>query len=61
MFLSFRFVGTGNNNPNPNSQGGGGSSQGFMNWMNQGGQGQDGQWARPPPQQQQDKNFLKYD
>ncbi|GJQ85319.1 hypothetical protein Trydic_g10564 [Trypoxylus dichotomus] len=51
---------SGNNNPNPNSQGGGGggSTQGFINWMNQGGQGQDGQWARPPPQQQQDKSFL---
>ncbi|KAK9754063.1 Transactive response DNA-binding protein N-terminal domain [Popillia japonica] len=51
---------SGNNNPNPNSQGGGGggSTQGFMNWINQGGQGQDGQWARPPPQQQQDKSFL---
>ncbi|KRT85289.1 RNA binding protein [Oryctes borbonicus] len=53
---------SGNNNPNPNSQGGGGGgSTGFINWMNQGGQGQDGQWARPPPQQQQDKSFLKYD
>lgn len=47
------------NNANGGNQGGG-NNQGFLNWMNQ-GQGQDGQWPRPPPQQQQDKGFLKYD
>ncbi|XP_030759617.1 TAR DNA-binding protein 43 isoform X1 [Sitophilus oryzae] len=46
---------------------GGGGGPGFLNWMNQGGGGpgggQDGgQWpARPPPGQNQDKGFLKYD
>ncbi|XP_022904976.1 TAR DNA-binding protein 43-like isoform X1 [Onthophagus taurus] len=44
------------NNANGGNQGGG-NNQGFLNWMNQ-GQGQDGQWPRPPPQQQQDKGFL---
>ncbi|XP_025834275.1 TAR DNA-binding protein 43-like isoform X2 [Agrilus planipennis] len=57
-----------NNPPNSNSGSnanggnqGGGNNPGFLSWMNQ-GQGQDGQWPRPPPQQQQqDKGFLKYD
>jgi len=38
------------------------NSQGFLNWMSQGAEGQ---WPRPPPQQQQpqqDKQgFLKYE
>ncbi|XP_031330084.1 TAR DNA-binding protein 43-like isoform X2 [Photinus pyralis] len=48
-----------NNNTGNNANGGnqgGGNNQGFLNWMNQ-GQGQDGQWPRPPPQQQQDKGL----
>lgn len=56
-FLTIRFISGSNQN---GSNQGGGNSQGFLNWMNQ-GQGQDGQWPRPPPQQPQDKGFLKYD
>lgn len=50
------------NTPNGSNQGGS-NNPGFLNWMSQGGgQNQDGgQWPRPPPQQSQDKGFLKYD
>ncbi|XP_066153872.1 TAR DNA-binding protein 43-like isoform X2 [Euwallacea fornicatus] len=61
---------TGNNQGGGN-QGGGGGGPGFLNWMSQGGSGPGaggdggqggGQWpARPPPGQNQDKGFLKYD
>ncbi|XP_019877671.1 TAR DNA-binding protein 43 isoform X2 [Aethina tumida] len=54
-----------NNNSGNNQNGGnqgGGNNPGFLSWMSQGGgQSQDGgQWPRPPPQQAQDKGFLKY-
>ncbi|CAH0549677.1 unnamed protein product [Brassicogethes aeneus] len=54
-----------NNNTGSNQNGGnqgGGNNPGFLNWMSGGGgQSQDGgQWPRPPPQQTQDKGFLKY-
>lgn len=55
------------NNQGGGNQGGGGGP-GFLNWMSTGGGGpsgggqEGGQWpARPPPGQNQDKNFLKYD
>ncbi|XP_060532632.1 TAR DNA-binding protein 43-like [Cylas formicarius] len=56
----------GNNPGGVNSQGGGSGAPGFLNWMSQGGgapNNQDGsQWpSRPPPNQSQDKAFLKYD
>lgn len=57
VYENFRFSIA--NNQNGGNQGGA-SNQGFLNWMNQ-GQGQDGQWPRAPPQQPQDKGFLKYD
>lgn len=54
------------NNQGGGNQGGGGGP-GFLSWMSQGGGGpgggqEGGQWpARPPPGQNQDKGFLKYD
>lgn len=61
FYISSWFLG---NNQNGGG-GGGGNNPGFLNWMSQGGGGggqnnQDGQWPRPPPQNQ-DKGFLKYD
>ncbi|XP_018565988.1 TAR DNA-binding protein 43 isoform X3 [Anoplophora glabripennis] len=58
--------GPNNSNAGSNQNGGnqGGNNPGFLNWMSQGGgqSNQDGgQWPRPPPQQSQDKGFLKYD
>ncbi|KAF7284707.1 hypothetical protein GWI33_021720 [Rhynchophorus ferrugineus] len=61
--------GPNNNSGNNQGQGnqGGGGGPGFLNWINQGGGGpgggQDGgQWpTRPPPGQNQDKGFLKYE
>lgn len=50
-------------NASGGGSGQGGNNQGFLNWMSQGAG--DGQWPRPPPQQQQpqqDKQgFLKYE